>query len=1468
MRTNRINFIAITICVSGQLRAFAFDDDADTAEAVEPTVRVLFLGDEGHHTPRIRFEELQPVMAERRIQLDYTGEVTDLHPDVLADYDGLMVYANIDEIAPEQEQALLDFVASGHGFIPLHCASYCFRNSQAYVALVGAQFESHTTGEFRTHLANTDHPLMEGFQGFESWDETYVHAQHNQDRTVLEYRVDFERREPWTWVREHGEGRVFYTAWGHDDRTWKHPGFHNLIERGIRWACNANLSVIPPYSDSGSFPVPQLTAIPEDAAPFSYEPAEVPFYPESDEWGTIGEPIHQMQSPMTPADSMTHMATPAQFHVELFASDPDIFKPISMTWDERGRLWLAETIDYPNDMQRLGQGHDQIRICEDTDGDFVADKFTVFADELSIPTSIVHAYGGLIVHQAPVTLFLKDTDGDDVADVRKVLLQGWRTNDTHAGPSNLRYGHDNWYWGIVGYAGFDGTVAGEELSFTQGLYRFKLALGDDGLPEVTKLEFVRSTDNNSWGVGLSEEGLVFGSTANFNPSVYMPIANRYYEQVRGWSASRLECIADSYLFDPITDKVRQVDQHGGYTSAAGHALYTARTYPQEYWNRVAFVCDPTGHLIGSFVLNADGTDFRSYSPFNLLASDDEWAAPIMAEVGPDGNVWIIDWYNFIVQHNPTPAGYETGRGNAYAIPLRDKTHGRIYRIVSNSGGDDRIRDLAGMESLDLVEYLRSSNMLWRLHAQRLLIERGDLSILPDLVDIFNDGGIDATGLAPGPMHVVWTLAGLGAFEGDASPEAMSLLQRAISNSSPAVRRAAAAVWPRDPQSVALLFEGGDGFSSHEDPQVQLQMLLTASEMPASEDAAATLVPLFRDETTLEDRWLPDALTTAAATHDVFVLSALANGEPLPERSQEIVTIVAEHLARRDPGEALQPVLVAMAEADATLLEPFVAGLASGWPDDRTLELDADAEAALIGMLDRLSPAGKGQIVQLARAWGSEAFEEQAAEIAASLLDLIRDDDAGDEERADAAQQLMEFQGQDIDTVQRMLSSITAQSSPELTAAIIDSLRNSSSTETAGELLDAFAGFTPTGKAASLRTLLARPDFTRELLGAIEAGEIAVNDLALDQKQALLSHPDDSVRDLATELLARSGNLPNADRQAVIEEFAAVCEETGDVMAGRAVFVKHCGICHTHSGEGKQIGPDLTGMAVHPKHELLIHILDPSRSVEGNFRLYTIATEEGQIVSGMLASETRTTLELYDSQGKTIVVLREDIEELISSNKSLMPEGVEKTVTREEIVNLLEFLTAKGKYVPMPLGQVATAISTHGMFQPDDNGPDRLIFDDWSVKTFRDVPFLLVDPRDGTTPNVVLLNGPRGYLPPQMPQSVEMPCNTSAVAIHLLSGISGWGFPFEQDESVTMIVRLHYADGGVEDHELINGRHFADYIRRVDVPDSEFAFEVGDQQIRYLSVVPERRDVIERMELIKGDDQTAPIVMAITVQTVE
>ena len=619
-----------------------------------------------------------------------------LTPETLAAFDGLVLYANIEAIDQAQEQALLAFVAGGKGFVPLHCASFCFRNSPKYVALVGAQFERHGGEAFRVENAAPDHPIMRGFGGFKSWDETYIHSHHNErDRTVLEYRVAGDQaagrqKEPWTWVRTHGKGRVFYSAWGHDQRTFGNPGFQNLVERGIRWACGQNPSLVPdfgPVAPTRFEPLP-MTPIADDAAKFQYVDVgpKIPNYRPGARFGEQGKAYTEMQRPLSPAESLGHYSVPLGFRLELFAAEPDLAgKPIAMNWDERGRLWVCETLDYPNELQPPGQGRDRLRICEDTNGDGRADKFTLFAESLSIPTTIAFHRGGVIVQNGSETLYLKDTDGDDQADTREVLVRGWehrrharRRQQLPVRPRQLDLGH-------AGLQQLRPTLRrGKEVpSFGQGFLRFHVgSAGDAGSPPVvTNIEFVRSSSNNTWGLGISEEGLIFGSTANGNPSMFMPIANRYYERVRGWSSEQLGGIADTHLFQAITDKVRQVDYFGGYTAAAGHALYTARTYPKPFWNQTAFVCEPTGHLVGTFFLTRDGAGYRSTSPMNLVAADDQWAAPIMAEVGPDGNVWILDWYNYIVQHNPTPAGFATGRGNAYDTDLRDKQHGRVYRLV-------------------------------------------------------------------------------------------------------------------------------------------------------------------------------------------------------------------------------------------------------------------------------------------------------------------------------------------------------------------------------------------------------------------------------------------------------------------------------------------------------------------------------------------------------------------------------------------------------------------------------------------------------------------------------------------------------------------------------------------------------------------------------------------------------------------
>ncbi len=276
------------------------------------------------------------------------------------------------------------------------------------------------------------------------------------------------------------------------------------------------------------------------------------------------------------------------------------------------------------------------------------------------------------------------------------------------------------------------------------------------------------------------------------------------------------------------------------------------------------------------------------------------------------------------------------------------------------------------------------------------------------------------------------------------------------------------------------------------------------------------------------------------------------------------------------------------------------------------------------------------------------------------------------------------------------------------------------------------------------------------------------------------------------------------------------------------------------------------MAVHTKEHLLTEILDPSRSVEGNYRIYTVVTTKGLVLNGLLASESKTTIELYDAEGKKQTILRDDIENLLASNRSLMPDGFEKQLNKKQLTDLLEFLTLRGKYLPLSIEKAATIVSTKPMFNGPSQPNERMVFSSWGLKTFKDIPFLLVDPKDDRIPNVILLNSPHSELVSKMPKSVALTCNSSAKAIHLLSGVSGWGYPYDQSKEVALIVRLHYQDGKTEDHPLKNGEHFADYISKQDVPGSTYAFALqGGKQIRHLAITPKSRDKIESIEFIKG-----------------
>ncbi len=569
------------------------------------------------------------------------------------------------------------------------------------------------------------------------------------------------------------------------------------------------------------------------------------------------------QHPMSVKASMERTQVAPDMRLELFAAEPDITKPIAMAWDERGRCWVAETSDYPHGVTPSGEGNDRIKICEDTDGDGKADKFTVFADKLNIPTSIVFANGGIIVSQPPRFLFLKDTDGDDKADVRQDIITGWGVGDTHAQANNLHYGIDNWFYGCVGYSAFDGTVGGERKRFAQGTYRFK--------PDGSALEFLHQFSNNSWGHSANAAGDQYGGTANGAPIFYGGIpATHVPAGMRVMTAKKINTEDKVHT---ITPNFRQVDVMGGYTAAAGSAFVESAKLPARLQGK-ALICEPTMKTISLMDVKASGAGAVAGDGFNLVASTDEWMSPVFAEVGPDGAVWFADWQNFIIQHNPTPSqrsgGYDAknGPGGAHENELRDHSRGRIYRVVWRDAKEPAaLQKLNPSDPLQLTAALNSDVQDRRLFAQRLLVEGKQTSAVEGLKKMAtaNDGSI-------GALHALWTLDGLNALD-DATANAALLAKDAR------LRRNAVRALKADEAGQKLYF--GSGVVSDPDAVTRLAALVKLGEFPTTPEIQTLVKKLSADESTRTDEWLRDATRVLTRKHKAEAVKEGPNLLPNP-----------------------------------------------------------------------------------------------------------------------------------------------------------------------------------------------------------------------------------------------------------------------------------------------------------------------------------------------------------------------------------------------------------------------------------------------------------------------------------------------------------------------------------------------------------------------------------------------------------
>jgi putative heme-binding domain-containing protein len=560
-----------------------------------------------------------------------------------------------------------------------------------------------------------------------------------------------------------------------------------------------------------------------------------------------------------------------------------------------------------------------------------------------------------------------------------------------------------------------------------------------------------------------------------------------------------------------------------------------------------------------------------------------------------------------------------------------------------------------------------------MSAQRLLVERGKTDVVPALCALAKDQRTDRIGLNAAAIHALWTLHGLGAIEASARPVSEAL-ESALKHPSAGVRRAALAVAPRDVpwgEKVLSLLKDSDA-------EVRLAALLAMSEMPVSDAAGAPILELLKEPRNAQDRWIPDAATCAAARHDAaFLKAALAADAGSPSgwkpdgTFSTVLQRVTAHYADRGPTETVLGLLGAL-DGRSAAATPVLDGLLSGWPRDKAPVIGEAEARTLSALMQSLPEASRSRLLRLAKKWGREdLFASAINAVVQTLNQTLADAALSVAQRVVAAKQLLGLRD-NTESVQLILGQVNLLAAPDLAAGLINAVADSRQPETGNVLVGHWGQLTPAARRAQVGVLLRRVEWAAALLDAVESGAIRASDLAMEQRSQLKLNLNSTLAERAEKLSTTKGAV-TADRAEIVNQLLPLAKEPGEPARGKEVFTVNCAVCHTFAGQGGKVGPELTGIGARDRGEILIDILDPNRSVEANYRLWNVATKDGETYSGRLESETQTTVELLDATGHNHIIQRKDIDQLHGSQLSIMPTGFE-ALPRSDLRALLAFLT--------------------------------------------------------------------------------------------------------------------------------------------------------------------------------------------------
>ncbi|WP_411273374.1 PVC-type heme-binding CxxCH protein [Daejeonella sp.] len=940
--------------------------------------------------------------------------------------------------------------------------------------------------------------------------------------------------------------------------------------------------------------------------------------------------------------------------IELMVSEPLVIDPVAIAFDENRQMYVVEDRGYPDPAEgglptKLGR----IALLKDMNGDGKYDKRTEFATGLTYPNGVLPWKGGVFITCSPDIFYFKDTDGDGIADVKKVALTGFFATQT--AQIRMAYptlGLDGWIYVTAGLNG--GNITSPEhperpaVSYTQADGRFN--------PET--LEFQITGGKSQFGLTFDSYGRRFGSS-NRHPVMNMVIEpwhlKRNSNLLFNESVQNVSKVEAEAVVYPISRSVTSADfipkligrSHAGtFTAASGLLVYNGTALSPAHLGNI-FICESAQNLVQRQIVKPEGVSFRTELPYTereFVSSTDEWFRPVSLQNGPEGGLYIVDMHRKVIDH-PAYVPEEARGGLDWES---GKTDGRIYRVVREGFKDryanNRPKFSSRSSVTQLVTALSSAEEWDRSTAHRLLLERREMASAPLLRKTATESSRPES-----RTRALWLLHSLGAL--DITTEKKALIDKVLGVREQAVLLAERLSRQHPELVQALVLAAGD-----EAIRIRFTSALVLGSLDGASVVQALAKVAAKDGA---DQWVRAAVLSGIEKRMPAFLTALreqANPNPAAFASvmQDLGRLYGTGGSVADSRNLFQEVLSSPGNPEwriATIL-----GLADG-VSRRVNEFGTSPKGLVFAI--------QGENASNSVRTSLDNFVDRLSSIAGNPAESTR--------LRVLATSLLGFTN--YDQAQAALQKLLAPSSPpELLKVVVASLTRLN--DARGALLltekQAWSSYTPSLKAAVIGSLVSKPAFANELFAAIEKGTIQGAEISSGDRVRLMKDKDPKISERATILFKE---LEGGDRMNVYQEYRKIIGVNPNAIAGKAAYQRYCSACHTYLGQGGKVGPDLSGVKNQPAEALLLHIVVPNYEVLPAYQTVMIGTKDGRSFSGRIMSETENSMTIRTAFGTDESILRRDIATLTNSGFSLMPDGLEQSMSKQDMANLVAYLKA-------------------------------------------------------------------------------------------------------------------------------------------------------------------------------------------------